>query len=270
MTMLHPVDQAAGLRQLFAAARTRFVPVLSNPHVEVGGMLLERLATTCNALGLHATVVDAGYRAPQPTEIARVELAAAVENLSPGVSYLAARGLPIAHVDAQGSTAGFLCAVADAVPQSNVVLVHAEAGYLARMFARRSVRCLLLASDRPDSVTHAYAGLKLLAMRSGLMVHDLLLAASSQSPRVPRIARHLARCADDFVGAVLHATLHLDPAVAAVEPPTPALLDFVRALLSACEAGSADAAGSPGFDAHPAFARAPAAPSPVAAARAMH
>lgn len=268
--MLHPVDQAAGLRQLFAASRTRFVPVLSNPHVEVGGMLLERLATACNALGLHATVVDAGERAPMPTEIARVELAAAVEALSPGVAYLAARGLPIAHVDAHGSTAGFLRAVADAVPQTNVVLVHAGAADLARLFARRPVRGLLLASDHPDSVTHAYAGLKLLALRAGLMAHDLLLAASAQSPRVPRIVHHLGRCADEFVGAVLHASLHLDPAIAAIEPPSPALLDFVRSLLSACEAGTTDAWSSAAEPAVPAFVRAVAAPSPAALARAAH
>ena len=32
-----PLDQAAGLRQLFAAPRQRFVPLVHNPHVAFGG-----------------------------------------------------------------------------------------------------------------------------------------------------------------------------------------------------------------------------------------
>ena len=87
---------------------------------------------------------------------------------------------------------------------ADVVLVHAGASELAALFARRAVRPLLLADDRPGSVTHAYAALKLLAQRAGLMAHDLLLAAAPHSPRAERIAMQLARCADDFLGAVLH------------------------------------------------------------------
>lgn len=245
--ILHPVDQAAGLRQLFAASRTRFVPVLANPHVAFGGLLLERLATACNALGLHATVVDASDQAPNPREIATVELTTAIEHLSPNVSYLAARGLPISYVDSGGSTAAFLQSIADAAPQTNVVLLHASAYDLVRLFARRRLRCLLLASDHPDSVTHAYAGLKLLAQRGGLMVHDLLLAADRRSPRVPRITSQLARCADEFIGAVLHGGLTLDPVAEDGESPCHDLLDFVRDLLAACEPG---AVGSTASDFH--------------------
>lgn len=251
MTALHPEDQAAGLRQLFAAARTRFVPVVSNPHVEIGSLLLERLALACNEAGSHALVVDAGELAPAPHEIAALEPAAAIEHLSPKLSYLAARGLPIAYVDAQGSTAGFLHTLAEAVPPGSVVLVHASASELARLFGRRNVRCLLLASDHPDSVTHAYASLKVLARRAGLMAFDLLLSAAPGSPRADRIAHHLGRCADDFVGAALHASARLDPS-SPLGAPTPAAFGaLVRALLQACEAA-------------PAAARAPVAATPWA------
>lgn len=270
MSTLHPFDQAAGLRQLFAASRTRFVPVLSNPHVPFGGMLLERLASACNALGLHATLVDADERAPMPREIAAVELASAIEPLSPGVAYLAARGLPLHHVDASGSTAAFLQSVADAVPETNVVLVHAGAYDLVRLFNRRNVRAVLLASDHPDSVTHAYAGLKLLAQRAGLMAHDLLLAVDRRSPRAARIGEQLGRCADEFLGAVLHASLPLDPATAAGEPAPEALLDFVRSLLAACEPGAvapATAALSAGWSG---VMPPPAARMNEAPARALH
>lgn len=237
MSVLHPQDQAAGLRQLFSGTHTRFVPVVSNPHVPVSGVMLERLATACNELGTSALVVDAGELSPAPRELAALDLAEAIEHLSPQVAYLAARGLPISYVDARGSTAGFLHALSDAAPQAGVVLVHAGANELARLFTRRSVRCLLLASDHPDSVTHAYASLKLLAMRAGLMAYDLLLAADSRSPRAERIAHHLARCADDFIGAVLHDSLRVDPAVPATRPAGSALRVFVQALLQACDGG---------------------------------
>ena len=37
-------DQAAGLRRMFTGDRERFVPVVSNPHVTCGGVLLERIS----------------------------------------------------------------------------------------------------------------------------------------------------------------------------------------------------------------------------------
>jgi flagellar biosynthesis protein FlhG len=32
-----PIDQAQGLRRLFAQSQVRFIPVVSNPHVACGG-----------------------------------------------------------------------------------------------------------------------------------------------------------------------------------------------------------------------------------------
>ncbi|TNY02638.1 flagellar biosynthesis protein, partial [Escherichia coli] len=48
-----PQDQAHGLRRLFAASRTRFVPVVSNPQVLGSGVLLEGLCAAFAELGLH-------------------------------------------------------------------------------------------------------------------------------------------------------------------------------------------------------------------------
>lgn len=265
-----PYDQAEGLRQLFAATRTRFVPVLSNPHVAFGGVMLERLTMAFSSFGLSCLVVDAAERAPEPHELASIDLAEGIETLSADVSYLAARGLPLRHVDAQGSTAGFLQAVADAAPQVGVVLVHASAADLARMFSQRAVRPLLLADERPASVTHAYAGMKLLAVRAGLMVHDLVIAAPTSSKRAAAIATQVARCADDFLGAVLHGSVVVDPATSPSAPAAPALRQLVRELLMACEPGTA----AP-VDAHwrapvwPAAARA-AAHTASHAARSVH
>jgi len=237
-----PLDQAHGLRRLFAHARVCVVPVVSNPNVAFGGVMLERLCTAFAEHGKHTLVVDAGERGGEPSELARLDLAEGVEALSPQVSYLAARGLPIRHVNAAGSTAPFLRSVLEAAPECDVVLMHASATDLCRMFARTvqgdaevgtAPRPLLLADDRPASVTHAYAAMKLLTQRAGLVVHDLLLGAAPQSPRAERIAMQIATCADDFLGAVLRDWVLIDPACDPNDAPTAALRRLVREQLQA-------------------------------------
>jgi NAD(P)-dependent dehydrogenase (short-subunit alcohol dehydrogenase family) len=227
-----PLDQADGLRRLFAHARVRLVPVVSNPFVAFGGVMLERLCTAFAEHGKRTLVVDAAERASEPSEMALLDLAECIEPLSAQVSYLAARGLPLRFVDSTGSTASFLQAVIQAAPHCDVVLVHASASDLCRLFARGGdvdrERPLLLADDRPASVTHAYAAMKLLTQRAGLVVFDLLLGAARQSPRSERIAMQLATCADDFLGAVLRDWVRIDPASDATEAPTPDLRRLVR------------------------------------------
>jgi flagellar biosynthesis protein FlhG len=237
-----PSDQAQGLRRLFAHARVRFIPVVSNPHLAFGGLMLERVCSGFAERGVHTLVVDASERAPAADEMALVDLAACVEPLSERVAYLAARGLPLRFVDSAGSTQAFLQAAAEASPASQVILVHADAADLCRLFAQRArdiqaepVCPLLLADDRPASVTHAYAAMKLLALRAGLKVHDLLLGAAARSPRAERIAVQLAMCADDFLGAVLRGWVHVDPASHATEAPPASLRRWVGERLGARE-----------------------------------
>ncbi|HEY4067951.1 MAG TPA: flagellar biosynthesis protein [Burkholderiaceae bacterium] len=234
-----PLDQADGLRRLFAHAHPRVcvVPVVSNPNVAFGGVMLERLCTAFAEHGKHTLVVDAAERANAHAEMALLDLAECIETLSARVSYLAARGLPLRFVNAAGSTYSFLQAVMQAAPQCDVVLMHASASDLCRMFARNpeierggsaQVRPLLLADDRPASVTHAYAAMKLMTQRAGLIVHDLLLGAAPHSPRSERIAMQIATCADDFLGAVLRDWVRIDPACNPTDAPTPELRRLVR------------------------------------------
>lgn len=241
-TKARDADQAEGLRQMFGRRPLRFVPVVSNPHIAFGGIILERLTTAWGEHGAATLVVDAGERAGDGGEMAMVDLGQCVELLSPKVSYLAARGLAIRFVDTGGSTRAFLAAIAEAAPRCDTVFVHAPAPELARLFSMRhgsatalasgadDAPCpIVLADDRPASVTHAYAAMKLLAQRADLAVFDLVLGAAPRSPRADRIVAKLSSCADAFFGGVVRRSARIDPAGEATEPPNAALRALVAA-----------------------------------------
>lgn len=231
-----PQDQAHGLRRLFARSRQRFVPLVHNPHVGFGGVCMERLCAAFAGEGLRTLVVDAGDTASSPHELAHVDLSACVERLSAAVWFLAARGLPARWLDSRGSTAGFLESLAAAVPDADVVLVHASATNLSRLFAGRAPRPVLLADDQPASITHAYGSMKLMSQRLGVMAFDLLLADDGQTQRLAQIAHRLADCADRFLGAVVGEWAVADPNADAIEAPDPSLRRLVAAQLSGSDA----------------------------------
>jgi flagellar biosynthesis protein FlhG len=228
-----PADQAHGLRRLFAAPPPRHLALLANPHVPATSVVLERIGTTLAGLGLHTLVVDAGAGAPVPDELAALDLAACIEPIAPQLSYLAARGLPLAHVDARGGAGALLARLDAAAPQADLVLLHADAADLVRLFGEALPPVLLLAGDAPDSVTHAYAGMKLLVQRCGRIGWDLLLAVPPQRALAERIAARIASCAERFLGAVLHESVAIDPAGDARAPVPTALQRLLAALLLA-------------------------------------
>jgi flagellar biosynthesis protein FlhG len=229
-----PQDQAQGLRRMFAARDRRFVPLVHNPFVPYGGVAMERLCAAWAERGLHTLVVDAADTAAAPHELSRVDLSACIEPVSRSVSFLAARGLPLRWLENNGSTAGFLAALADAAPQADVVLLHAGASDLGRLFAARKPRPVLLAADHPDSLTHAYASMKLLAQRLGVLAFDLLLAAEAAPQRTAAIATRLAGCADRFLAAALGEWAVADPGVDADAP------DAALRRLAAAQLGASD------------------------------
>ncbi len=208
-----PLDQAHGLRQLFAGGtRQRLLPLVANPHVAFGSVVLDRLAAVLAASGRQVLVVDAGAGAPPAHELARLDLAVCIERIAPRVAYLPARGLPMGYVDTRGSAGSFIDALQAAAPWADAIVLHAESHEMARLLVRRSARPLLMGADHPESLKHAYAGMKLLVQRCGLMGYDLLLAAAPQSPRLQGIVHSLAQCADGFLGALLHHSAVIDPA----------------------------------------------------------
>lgn len=231
-----PQDQADGLRRMFRGRQRRVLPLVANPHVPFCGVVLDRLAAVLAEQGRQVLVVDAAAHSPPAHELAILDLSACVERLSSRVSYLAARGLPMTHVDTRGCAGAFIDAVQAAAPQAEVILLHAEAADLARLLMHRSARPLLIAADHPESVKHAYATCKLLARRCGLMTYDLLLVAAPGSPRAQGIASTLAHCADGFLGALLHDWALIDPAGEPADPPDEALARLLAAQLHLEEA----------------------------------
>ena len=226
-----PLDQADGLRRLFAGRGCHVLALAANPHVPFGGLVLDRVASVLAAWGREVLVVDAAASSPLPHELARVDLAAGIERLAPRVSYLPARGLPMAHVDTRGCAGGFIDALQRAAPAAEVLLLHAEGLDLARLLKRREVRPVLIGADHPESIKHAYANCKLLAHRCGLLSFDLLLAASPSSPRAADIAASLGSCADTFLGAVLRDWALIDPAGDPTGAPDDALARLLEAQL---------------------------------------
>jgi flagellar biosynthesis protein FlhG len=239
-----PLDQADGLRRMFAGRRRNVMPLAANPHVPFSGVVLDRLAAVLAASGREVLVVDAAGTSPLPHELAEVYLAACVERIAPHVSYLPARGLPMSYVDTRGSAAGFIDAVQLAAPQVEVMLLHADATDLARLLKHSAVRPVLLGADHPESIKHAYASMKLLAQRCGLMTFDLLLTAPAHSPRLASIPASLGGCAENFLGAMLRRSALIDPAGDRGEPASTELTRLLAEQL-ALEDGAAVPAAMP-------------------------
>lgn len=214
----HPsADQAAGLRRLFDGRATRALAVVSNPAVAWSGLLIESLSESLAAAGLHTLVVDASETAPLASEWAHLDLRWAVEARADQSSYLGARGLLRHHVDEQGHANGFLRRAAEAAPWADVLLVHAPALDLLRLFAGHDWRPILLADATPVGAMQAYGSLKSLA-RSGLSTFDILLESSSRPVLGPRVALRLADSASRFLSwpvghsVVLQGPTRQDPA----------------------------------------------------------
>ena len=229
-----PPDQAHGLRQRFAGAAPassqprngmRFVPLVHNPHVTGAGAVMERLCAAFAASGHHTLVVDAADSASRPHELAGVDLPACIEALSPQVSYLAARGLPMHYLDNRASLSGFLQALQVAGARASVVLLHASALDLRRMFTDQSPSPVLLAGNRPDSMTHAYTSMKLLSQRLGALAYDLVICGDVAARRASGMAERLSECADHFLAAALRHVAALDPLAS---PHAPLAPDLVR------------------------------------------
>ena len=235
-----PRDQAHGLRQLFAGNELRFIPLVHNPHVAGTGVVMERLCAAFTALRLRTLVVDAADSASPPHQLASVDLAACVEPLSPWVSYLAARGLPMNYLDGRATQTAFLEALRSAAPQADVVLLHAGALDLRRMFIGRTPRPVLLASARPDSLTQAYTSMKLLSQRLGALAYGLIVVGDVTAGRARRMADRLEACGDHFLGAALRDLAVVDPQA----PPHTALPDDLRTLASGLVASPATAAAA--------------------------
>ena len=220
---------------MFAARVIRFIPVVANPSAACGGLVLERLCAAYGSFGLKTLVVDASDQARPPSELSEFDLSEGVEVLSSQVSYMPARGLPLRHVDARGSCASLLDALANASPDSDVVLVHASASEIVRIFAQRArqsnLRPLLFSNDMAEGLTDAYSAIKVIVQRGRWMAYDLVVCASPRSQQADEVGRRLAQCADSFLGAAQRSCLRLDPHESATADPSVPFLELSAGLL---------------------------------------
>jgi flagellar biosynthesis protein FlhG len=223
-----PLDQADGLRRLFVGPSQAVIALAANAQVPLPSLVLERIALRLAALGRRVLIVDAAASASALADGARLDLAAGVEPVAPGVAYLAARGLPLAYVDTRGHAARFIDALHEAVPHADALLLHAEAHALMRVLAGRAARPLVMAADHPESLKLAYAACKLLAHRTGLRTFDFLLAASARSPRLSGIVASLSGCIENFLGGLLAHWALVDPAGDAEPPEASPLTRLLR------------------------------------------
>jgi flagellar biosynthesis protein FlhG len=115
------------------------------------------------------------------------------------------------YLDNRATLTGFLEALKRAAPRADVVLLHAGALDLRRMFVGRAPSPVLLAGNRPDSLTHAYTSMKLLSQRLGALAYDLVVVGDVAPRRARRMADRLTECADHFLGAALRHLAVLDP-----------------------------------------------------------
>lgn len=232
-----PADQAHGLRQMFASRVIRFIPVVASPEARCGGVVLERLCTAYESFGLRTLVVDASAQARAPGELVAFDVAEGIEVLSSHVSYMPARGLPLRFADARGSCAALLDALADASPQSDVILLHASASELVRLLGPArpdvAVRPLVYTNDLAEGLTQAYAATKVFSQRGGWMSYDLLVVAPTHSTQSQAVADRLERCADDFLGVAQRLAVQLDPLQAAHTTPDARFLSLAAGLLRA-------------------------------------
>jgi len=242
---LHAADQADGLRRMFAGAQAALVPLVANPHVARHGALLARLAGAFAEQGLNTLVVDAADTAPEPGELAFIDLAGCVETLGPSLAYLAARDLPMKHVDTHGSCAAFIPQMMGLVPGIDVLVMHAEARVLARMLGGRELRPLVLCSAERGALTHAYASVKLMQQRLGLTSFDLLQPQLRRGPRPQQIADRLADTADRFIGLALRDWAAIDPDQAFGLPASADLQRLAGGQLALSDAAQGHAPPSP-------------------------
>ncbi|MFM7847763.1 MAG: MinD/ParA family protein [Rubrivivax sp.] len=221
------VDQADGLRRMFARSTCVILPLVSNPHVGAGGVGVEQLTAVLALQGRKTLVVDAAETSPPPSEASVLDLDSCIEHLSPSIAYMAAQGLPRRFVNTRGSSARLLDELTRLVPDAQAVLLHASAPDLVRLCSGRALRPLVMAGDDQDSVKHAYASMKLLALRCAWRSFDLVLLGLTQSERLAAIASTLGDCADQFVGACLHDWAWIHELSPPGQPPGAALQRLV-------------------------------------------
>ena len=250
------------------APAPRFVPVVANPHVALRRRRCSSaLATVFAERGCNTLVVDAADTAAR-TRRAGLHRPRRLRRAAVAAARLPGRARPADAARRHARLARELPrrACRSGAATSTSSLVHAEAPRAlphVRAAPRRTLRAGAARSScrRPaESVTHAYAALKLLAQRPGLMIFDLVLrrraavaARRARSPPAGRLRRQLprrraARLGRDRPGRRRRASLR--PATCSAWPPRSFGAEPIAAAAARAPAASAAASPSPARVAH--------------------
>ena len=204
------MDQAHGLRRLFAQQTLHFMPVVSNPYVKRSAVLLDKLCQGLTGQGMHVLVVDAtphpSLRGVNLLDVMRrdLNLGQWVDELDSHVSVLTVGSSfedLASRTDMRQRLFEFL---RESAPTADLILFHADALATSRVFAEQAVRPLVLSTDDPASITEVYASIKLLVQCGHLHKHSMVLDLLGKIRGLPNCAVRLGKCVQDFLGAQLH------------------------------------------------------------------
>lgn len=232
---LHPVDQAHGLRRLFARQTVRLLPLVASAGWPDAQALALDLAMRWAQDGRHVLVLDglSAQRSPWVDEAtawdldhvlqAQVSFEDAAQAVVPGVWLMAAQeGLPSLVRD--GHAARSVLQAAAQLPQGiDMVILLAGAPIVAALCAGEAVLPLVLGGDAPADMTDAYLALKILATEGGLSRCGLVLTDRGAPARVQMAAQRITTCAQRFLGGDVHLAATVPLHGAQTEPALQAL-----------------------------------------------
>ncbi len=207
------LDQASGLRRLFARRALRVLPVASESSDAGATRFVVNLAAALSRMGWQPIVLDgrddgvAGFLGLRPTlELADLLTAdhrfeRVVLNSHAGFSILpAAQGLPMLGADPRAADAVF-SALASLGRGFEVALVHGDGATLGPLLGRRIAETTLVCGPADEDLTATYARLKALVTSYGMSRFRVVFDRAASAAETAMRHRRLATVAQRYLSA---------------------------------------------------------------------
>ena len=237
-----PHDQAHGLRRLFAHHTVHMVPVLANSQLKAQDHLLETLCSALAVQGMHTLVVDGqARRGPIALDGEFADLGAwvqdgadlmpLIDSYDPHTSYFAAGPTLGDFSEVLYPPEGLLAALAQSVPNVDVMLFRAPADHLAGLFGQSFTRPLIFTGNRPEAITESYAGIKTMVGMAGLAHFGLVVDREGLPQGGVDAGKRLSECVAEFLGGEVDCIARLDSAQHPIDPHLPEVQALARSML---------------------------------------